>query len=155
MTASRIPSRVFTSMMHAGTHLSASKIETSRSFFIAARSKVTLRLLRFGALQPGNGMPVSRSSMNLLLHERKIPWSGSMQVLNPLLLSRTEKRLRIPSFSAPTRKRLRRHRGNFQKRRVELLNGRNPERLSHASMNGSPIGATILLTRPPSRMLVF
>jgi len=27
--------------------------------------------------------------------------------------------------------------------------------VSHASTNGSPTGGSILLTRPPSRMLVF
>ncbi|MDR9815519.1 MAG: transposase [Candidatus Methanoculleus thermohydrogenotrophicum] len=36
--------------------------------------------------------------MNPLLHERKIPWSGSTQVLNPLLLSRTERRIENPRF---------------------------------------------------------
>jgi len=60
-----------------------------------------------------------------------------------------ERRPRTHDFSAPTRKRLRRRRGNFQKRRKALLNGRKPERLSHASMNGSRTVGSILLTRPP------
>ncbi|MGB4622353.1 MAG: transposase [Candidatus Methanoculleus thermohydrogenotrophicum] len=40
-------------------------------------------------------------------------------------------------------------------RKLSKTESGTPKRLSHASMNGSPIGATILLTRPPSRMLVF
>ena len=64
-------------------------------------------------------------------------------------LSNGEKIERTPGFSVPTRKRLRRRRGNFQKRRKALLNGRKPERLSHASMNGSRTVGSILLTRPP------
>ena len=40
-------------------------------------------------------------------------------------------------------------------RKLSKAESGTPERLSHASMNGSPIGATILLTRPPSRMRVF
>ncbi len=77
-------------------------------------------------------MPVSRSSMNPLLHERKIPWSGS------LLLYRTERRIENPRFFRTDEKALAK-----AQRKLSKTEKGTPERLSHASMNGTP---TILLT---------
>ena len=144
---SRIRSRGSNSMMPART--SPHQRLAISLLFSTARLKVTLRLSRFAVVQPGNGMPVSRSSMNPLLYNRMMEKSGSMSVSNHSPPFRMERRSRTPGSSVPMRRSLQRRRENSRKRRRALLNGRRPERSSHTSMNGSLTDGSILLIKPP------
>ncbi len=120
------------------------KLETARSCFIV-RSREPSRPARFGGLRPESGMPASRSSMILLLSPRRRRQLGSLSDWNPSPPSRTGRRSKTPGSFAPTRRLLRKRRGDSQKQRRALL-----ERSSHTSTNGSPTDGSILLIRPPT-----
>ena len=122
--------------------------EFSMSFSIAP-SKEESRPARSGGLRPGSGMPASRSSMNPLLLRRKRRQSGSTLDWSPSPPSRTARRSRIPDSSVPTRRLSRRRRGNSQRQRKALPNGRKYGRSLRTFTNGLLTDGSILPIKPP------